>query len=267
MNQSITTRKNLPSDITSYDLLKAFAVVIMIIDHVGFYFFPDDLWWRAIGRIGFPVWFFLVGYARGRDIPTKLWGGALILMAANIVTGMYIFPLNALFTIIAIRLLIDVVFKYGLKKQAYLWTIGVVLFLLVPPSYLLSEYGTQALITAMYGYCVRHKKEIGDDKLIFNFMIFAYVTFIIIQQVSFAFSTEQFAFMAAGTLLVRMILFYFDSYSYPKLTKMMPTPGAWLIQLCGRRTLEIYILHLILFKFVALYLGLEGYDWFNPEWV
>ena len=36
--------KALPQNITSYDLLKAFAVIIMVIimviDHTGFYFFP-----------------------------------------------------------------------------------------------------------------------------------------------------------------------------------------------------------------------------------
>lgn len=61
----------LPREVTSYDLLKCAAVIIMVIDHVGFYFYPENLWFRAVGRIGFPVWFFLVGYARGRDIPPQ----------------------------------------------------------------------------------------------------------------------------------------------------------------------------------------------------
>ena len=99
----MSVAKALPREITSYDLLKTFAVVIMLIDHIGAYFFPEVLWWRAIGRIGFPIWFFLVGHASGRDLPFKLWGSALLLVGANFVTGMAIFPLNALVTIILIR--------------------------------------------------------------------------------------------------------------------------------------------------------------------
>ena len=68
--------KTLPSSITSYDILKTFAVLTMIIDHIGLYFFPDEMWWRVIGRLSFPVWLFLIGYAQSRDIPKLLILGA-----------------------------------------------------------------------------------------------------------------------------------------------------------------------------------------------
>ena len=76
--------RTLPKDLTSHDLLKAFAVIIMVIDHAGYYFFPDQEWWRAIGRIGFPIWFFLVGHARGRVISRKLIIGAGLLACPGI---------------------------------------------------------------------------------------------------------------------------------------------------------------------------------------
>ena len=41
--------RKLPQELTSYDLLKTLAVVTMIIDHIGLYFFPDDVGWRIVG--------------------------------------------------------------------------------------------------------------------------------------------------------------------------------------------------------------------------
>ena len=43
--------KVLPRELTSYDFLKTFAVVFMVIDHAGFFFFPDNDWMRVAGRL------------------------------------------------------------------------------------------------------------------------------------------------------------------------------------------------------------------------
>lgn len=37
------------------DILKIFALITMLIDHIGAIFFPDQLIWRTIGRIAFPI--------------------------------------------------------------------------------------------------------------------------------------------------------------------------------------------------------------------
>lgn len=265
------TAKTLPSAITSYDLLKAFAVIIMIVDHIGWYFFPEHLWWRAVGRIGFPIWFFLVGHSMGRDLPPKLLWGAGILAVGNVLAGMPFFPMNALVTIALIRVFIDKVMKVALARQLYLWLISVGLMLLTIPTGQFSEYGTMAMLTAMFGYMVRHKEAINNDKLIFQFMVFALTVFVILQQIGYGFSMEQFMFMALGTAVVRFTLLYFKKDQYPKLTEKLPGFVTFLIQLCGRRTLEIYVIHLLAFKAAAVMLGLEGFGflewvWMEPIW-
>lgn len=259
--------KTLPKDITTYDLLKTFAVIIMVVDHVGWYFFPDDDWWRAVGRIGFPVWFFLVGYARGRDLPFKLMAGAFLLMAGNFIAGMPVFPLNALFTIALIRVSIDFVMTFSLKSKWHLWGGSVVLLLLIAPTYVVTEYGTQALITAIFGYFIRHRQAIDDENTVFHYMIFALVSFVLVQQVVFGFTVAQFAFMAIGTALVRLMLYRFKPLSFPKATAKVPAVMTWVTQLCGRRTLEIYVIHLLAFKALAVYWGLEGYELFAWSWL
>lgn len=49
------TRPNL------YDYLKLFAIATMIIDHIGYFLYPDITELRMIGRRAFPVFFFLIG--------------------------------------------------------------------------------------------------------------------------------------------------------------------------------------------------------------
>ena len=40
--------------------LKLIAIITMVIDHTGAIFFPDQMWLRAIGRIAFPIFVFLL---------------------------------------------------------------------------------------------------------------------------------------------------------------------------------------------------------------
>ena len=50
-------------------MLKVIACLTMLIDHVGYTFFPQHLWLRAIGRIAFPLfaWYVARGFARTRN--------------------------------------------------------------------------------------------------------------------------------------------------------------------------------------------------------
>lgn len=261
----MSAAKALPREITSYDLLKTFAVVIMLVDHIGAYFFPDFLWWRSIGRIGFPIWFFLVGHASGRDLPFKLWGSALLLVGANFVTGMPIFPLNALVTIILIRLLIDPVMSFSKFSLSNFWGRVAILILLVPITYSLCEYGTLGLMTAMFGYMVRNRDKF-DEKLIFQFMVTVLITFLMVQYLTFEFTIAHFAVMAVGTALIRLMLLDFKPKSYPELTKKCGGAVTWVFQFCGRKTLEIYVAHLLLFKGLCLLLGFEHFGLFEWSW-
>ena len=56
---------------SSYDFIKFVAVVLMVIDHIGYYFFPYDLMWRSFGRMCVPIWLFLAGYAKPSDVFPK----------------------------------------------------------------------------------------------------------------------------------------------------------------------------------------------------
>lgn len=149
--------KTLPTEVTHLDLIKSFAVIVMIIDHIGYYFFPEQEWFRAIGRIGFPVWFFMIGYALSRELPGKLLVGALVLLVANIGLDLPLLPLNALFTIILLRMLIDPFMDIVLRSRYIFWLSAILLVLGYVLSNLITEYGTIALLFAVAGYLTRHR--------------------------------------------------------------------------------------------------------------
>lgn len=53
----------------SQEGLKLIACVSMLLDHIGAMLFPDQIWFRVIGRLAFPIFCFLLveGMARTRD--------------------------------------------------------------------------------------------------------------------------------------------------------------------------------------------------------
>lgn len=247
-------KRGLPESLTSYDFAKTLAVGLMIVDHLGYYFFPEETWLRVIGRLCVPIWFFLIGYARSRDLSPRLWAGALILVAANIITGMSIIPLNILATIIAARLVIDPVMTRVLARRELYWPMMVIFLLLVPPTILLSEYGSHGLVLAVCGYLCRHRDKLENPRrTVEHYFVFAALSYFAVQMITFAFTMPQGAVFGAGLALVFTALYFFRPLTFPHITQNWPAPLVRLLQFGGRRTLEIYVAHLIAFKVLALF--------------
>lgn len=61
LNSNTVTKQNATN---RNDVLKLIAIITMLIDHIGFFFFPDELLFRQIGRLSFPIFCYLitVGY-------------------------------------------------------------------------------------------------------------------------------------------------------------------------------------------------------------
>lgn len=55
--------------LSTFDL-KFIASVLMLVDHIGAYLFPTELWIRYIGRLSFPLFCFLIveGYLRSKNV-------------------------------------------------------------------------------------------------------------------------------------------------------------------------------------------------------
>jgi len=261
------TNKKLSSEITSYDILKTLAVVLMIIDHIGAYFFPDSMEWRVVGRLCVPMWMFLIGYARSRDVSPRLWVGACLLVGADVIVGWPILSLNIIFTILLVRLILDRVVVLFERSQMMRNAVGLGIVLLFIPT-MVVDYGTSALALAMYGYYVRRYQEGACDlSFMRGVMVFAFIVFVVGQQISFGFSSVQFGLVVGGLLFVTLMLQYFNAREFSKLGQKIGVIGKSAFKLCGRYFLEIFVVHLLIFKFTALLLGHEGMGWFNLTFV
>lgn len=86
------------------DTLKLIAIVTMLIDHIGYLLFPQQIAWRMIGRLSFPIFAFLV--ARGSRLTRSQPRYFLRLMIYGVVSQLpysYFVPhgLNIFFTLAA----------------------------------------------------------------------------------------------------------------------------------------------------------------------
>lgn len=71
--------KDVPSAIDNTDWLKIAAIILVSVDHFGYFFMEDDSWWSAFGRFAAPVFFFLMGYAQTRTVPLYwIWLGIIL---------------------------------------------------------------------------------------------------------------------------------------------------------------------------------------------
>jgi len=258
---------NLTTNLTSYDFLKFLTLSFMIVDHIGAFFFPEELWWRVIGRLGFPAWFFLAGYSKGHQIGQTLWIGAALLIASNVAFGQYMFPMNALVSFICIRLLMTHYYRAVFANWEILIYVCVAFLALSLPTNYLFEYGTLVFLMAMFGYAVRNKDDLRIGKFgRIVFCIFATFSVILLQVVTFAFSVEQSILCTVLLSLASVILFFFKADEYPELTKKMPSFITSIIQFGGRYTLEVYVFHLMAIKAYLLYKDYGHYLPFEPSY-
>lgn len=253
---------NLSPTLTSYDFIKCATVMFMFIDHVGAFFLTDESWWRVFGRLGFPVWFFLAGYSRGREVSQTLWVGAALLISGNMVLGQYILPMNALVTYIAIRLTIAYIAKRAFSNVEMLiyGFVGLV-FLSIPTNFMF-EYGTLAFLLAMVGYAVRNKDDLGVGNITrIIFCGVAVLTVATLQSFLFGFDKIQSIVCIFEICVVGVLLMFFRPAEFPSVTKFLPGPVAAIIRFGGRYTLEIYVFHLLAIK---IFLLATNYGFYKP---
>ena len=68
-----------PPAVDNTDWLKAAAIVLVSVDHFGYFFMEDDIWWSAFGRLAAPIFFFLLGFAQARTVPLRwIWLGVVL---------------------------------------------------------------------------------------------------------------------------------------------------------------------------------------------
>ncbi|MBP7253308.1 MAG: hypothetical protein KBA75_07480 [Alphaproteobacteria bacterium] len=151
-------------DFTTLDLLKFVGLVTITADHIGYFIFPQEVWWRVVGHSMSPaLWFFLVGYSRRRQIDSAwLWYAAIMTLQFLLIGGVPLLPLNIFVSFVVCRWWINIC-----QDNNYLTSLPVCLLagfagfgLMLPADNILMQYGTAGLLYGMLGRMVReHQKH------------------------------------------------------------------------------------------------------------
>jgi hypothetical protein len=238
-------RSVLPEDVTSRDLLKAVALILMVLDHIGLYFVDLELL-RAVGRCSMPIWLFLIGYSDSSRLPPVLWLGGLAMLAVDLSLGFTVWPMRILFTIIVARLILTAIGDMVFRSPVRLCAAVAVMLVALSPSREILQYGTHAFLFAIMGYGRLNMKrlDIGSKPLV-ALMIVTLVSYFMLQTDRFGFDVISVVVFAGLLLATGSAMFSFRPLAIPGTHEMF---GASFVKLMGRRTLEIYVIHLAAFK-------------------
>ncbi len=241
--------------IASYELC-ALAVIAFVADHVGFYFYTDNLWFRVF-RLFALVWFFPAGYNSAWRSSWRVYAGIAILtiMDAWIFTTWW--PISAIATLVIARALVDPVMDFALKSKTRFWGVQALLVLLIMPTSDYLEYGTIALLFAEAGWLVRHRGRMAADIVSLpHFFVFATAIFLAFSQYTFGFSAPQLAFVVASTGGAAWLMYHFDGLVREDLRRRRAEKddlARRVVKFLAHRSLEIYVVHLAIFKLMIVW--------------
>ncbi|MGB4106457.1 MAG: TraX family protein [Alphaproteobacteria bacterium] len=259
--QKLKILKSYGDALTAHDVLKAFALLTMIADHAGYFFFPEHEWLRVIGRLSAPVWFYLVGYTGARPVPQSWLIGGGIASACAIAIGGYVMPFNILFTLAAARVAMPYLERVAFSGRAAFVIVFITLAALSIPTAYILEYGTIGLLWALYG--AQRRREPGEGQpgvqaVLLAAMIVASYLFQALTLPVMA--GDHYLALAAALVVLFIVLQGFG----PARWSVIPV-YARPLQLLGRWTLEIYVLHLVAFRILAFFLYPGKYAFLQPE--
>jgi peptidoglycan/LPS O-acetylase OafA/YrhL len=215
-----------------YDLLKFLAIVFMVTDHIGFYFFTENEVFRQIGRFAAPLFFFLTGYNSSTKLDSRIFIGAIILQIFLIFIEQK-FTLNILFTILLLR-----IFNNYLKTIS-LNFYNLSLLTIISSSFwiftnYLFEYGTIAILFALSGKLYKTKHKYFKTYLILSTLIYL--------------STQYISFNFTITAIITWLLTIITLNYFLKTKSIKENPA---IPKIAKYSLQIYLTHYILFSTIS----------------
>ncbi len=148
----------------SSNALKLIACATMVIDHVGFLFFPEQILWRVVGRISFPLFAFLIAEGYRHTSSVKRYGTRLFIFALISQMPFMTFlsaagsqvELNIFFTLCAGLVAIAAVARLPLR-----FSIPSVILICFAAELLRFDYGAYGVLTILASYLFLTRRKVG----------------------------------------------------------------------------------------------------------
>lgn len=257
-----TAEPRLPAPpVTTTDVLKAFALLLILVDHIGHFLADDWAILRVIGRLGVPIFFFLIGFARTRDIPWSWLALGMLLTGVDYLWlgGIEDVQLNILFNFALIRLALPLLERFLDQCLKRLAVVLILCGLAIPLVNPWLEYGAEGWLFAVLGLMHRRAVMAGpswersrDIAALFAFAVYAFI-----EQRDYAFSATMTLLLVLGLAGIAIILRDFrrgDSFFQP------PSNMRRTLRFCGRHSLEIYAAQIVLLAALGSLWSTDGND-------
>lgn len=133
--------------------MQVMAMVSMLIDHIGYMFFPDEVMWRVIGRIAFPLYAFsiILGYRHTSNLKKYVIRLFILALIAQIpfMLAFKQLQLNVIFTLLISLVVVILLDKHrNIVLQAVILAASMLFMELIPMDY--GAYGL--LLVVIYRY-------------------------------------------------------------------------------------------------------------------
>jgi len=137
--------------------IKLIAIITMVIDHIGLFFFPQIVWFRVVGRLSFPLFAWLIANGAHHTHSINAYLRRLFLFAvlsqvpyflANRLIDSSFWTLNVLFTLFLGLLAIKGIMMTTDKRK---WVI-IVIFCVVLASLFKTDYEAMGVLSVVAFY-------------------------------------------------------------------------------------------------------------------
>ena len=139
------------------DWLKIIAILLMIIDHIGVVFFPEQPVWRIIGRLAFPLFAYqlAVGFQYTRDRKRQL---TYLMIFAMVSQSPYMMAIGVTLENLSLNVFFTFVLSYAFMmlwamKKRVTFAIALALLFLTLPAV---DYGIYGILLPVGFYLLRN---------------------------------------------------------------------------------------------------------------
>jgi hypothetical protein len=225
----------------------------MVIDHIGVYFMGNNIWFRIIGRMAAPQFFFLIGYSGSYRFKRSILFYGIALFVVNFLTypgtsiTARILPINILLSFVIIKALLN---RFDVAKFTtnQLIMLLAILMLFSFPSYLLIEYGTLGLCYAIGARLLSQRHSFSRFWIFITVIVqFGFESvFLIIGHTQLSIHYIPYiVVMLLVVFCINLVIFLNHRFRVFHLTQKFVKTIALYI---SRYSLEIYFFHLSAFK-------------------